>query len=218
MDSNYFVLSIMYKSVHGLGSTTHCCASYSLPAPNQLWLQNFSSVLLRGCLEVTGRGLFFFPRLNSYRWNSSQKIKKLIKYIPHIPLISEVMHRILSSRRCTFSSLPLSPESSQTHRCSAVLCFHCCNGLTGTCGFCLCFCTPLKFFSLPLRHKKHYANEPADICFQLGFFSGCLGMCVCVPQIVLALLPTTGQTFKPAAHTQEYQTEPAARAYSPHYC
>lgn len=82
------------------------------------------------------------------------------------------------------------------------------------------FAHPSSFSLCRSGTKKHYANEPADICFQLGFFSGCLGMCVCVPQIVLALLPTTGQTFKPeaAAHTQEYQTEPAARAYSPHYC
>lgn len=138
----------MYKSVHGLGSATHCCASYSLSAPSQLWLHSrhyFSTVLCADTFRWLER--FIFPRLNSYEWNSSQKIKGK-KSILHIPLTSKFMHDTPSSNRSKFFFLPLSPLSISLD--TQVLCcfvFSSCNGLPGTCGFCLCFAHSSSFLS-----------------------------------------------------------------------
>lgn len=145
VDSNYFVLSIMYKSMHCLGSATHCYASYSLSATSQLWLHSVQYFLMVLCVNaMKWLERFIFPRLYSYTVQFSENRDKKL----HILLTSEFMHYILSSNRSKFFSLPLSPVSISLD--TQVLCcfvFSRCNGLPGTCGFCLCFALSSSFLS-----------------------------------------------------------------------
>lgn len=76
IDCNYHVLSIMYKSLYGLGSATHSCASYSLSAPSQ----HVATYSHRQCFSTMPwgdiKGFFFLWKiLNSCGWKNFQRNK-----------------------------------------------------------------------------------------------------------------------------------------------
>lgn len=136
----------MYKSLYGLGSATRSCASYSLSAPSQhvatYSRQCFSMLLCVDALRWLKR--FIFP---GWIHTDGRIFKEIKRTKTHSAYPTDIWIHAYSNKS-KFFSFPFSPVSisldTQVHCCFV---FSSCNGLPGTCGFCLCFAHSSSFLS-----------------------------------------------------------------------
>lgn len=138
----------MYKSLYGLGSATHRCASHSLSAPSQLRIAG--NTFQRCSVRMPWGDLkgFIFPGWihTDGRILKKRKETKNPFCISHWHLNSCLISSVVTIESSfLFHSAPVSISLDTQVLCCFV--FSSCNGLPGTCGFCLCFAHSSSFLS-----------------------------------------------------------------------